>query len=174
MRKNELKNLILSAMFLALGVVLPLFTTQIKEIGDSLLPMHIPVLLCGALCGWKYGAVIGFILPFFRSIIFSMPPIYPNAVWMAFELLAYGAVFGFLYNNAKRKNVLTLYLSLISALLAGRIVWAIVKTLLLSFAGKTFTFSAFLMGGFVDAIPGLALQLVLVPLVVMIAEGYKK
>ena len=93
-------------MFLAIGMVLPTLTMQIKEIGDTLLPMHLPVLLCGLICGPWYGLVIGFMLPFLRSVIFGMPPIYPNAVWMALELAAYGAVIGLVYLCFKKKKTL--------------------------------------------------------------------
>ena len=53
--KTSTRKLTLSALFLALGLVLPLITGQIPQIGKMLLPMHIPVLLCGMVCGWPYG-----------------------------------------------------------------------------------------------------------------------
>ena len=65
---KDIRKILLSAMFLSLGVVLPFLTGQIKEIGDTLLPMHIPVMLCGLICGWKYGAAVGCILPFLRAV----------------------------------------------------------------------------------------------------------
>ena len=99
MKKQNLQKLVLSALFLSIGMVLPFLTMQIKEIGDSLLPMHIPVMLCGVLCGWQYGAAIGLMLPFLRSACFGMPPLYPNAVWMAAELLTYGLIIGLLYKK---------------------------------------------------------------------------
>ncbi|MBQ1258575.1 MAG: ECF transporter S component, partial [Clostridia bacterium] len=77
-RSNILK-LTLSAMFMAIGLVLPLLTGQIKTIGNMLLPMHIPVMLCGLICGWYYGAAVGFILPILRSVTFGMPELYPSA-----------------------------------------------------------------------------------------------
>ena len=89
---NETQKLCFAAMFLALGMVLPFLTGQIKEIGDSLLPMHLPILLCGIICGWKYGISVGFILPFLRSVCFGMPPLYPQAVYYAIELATYGFV----------------------------------------------------------------------------------
>lgn len=165
MKKFVLKNTILSGIFLAMGVVLPLLTSQIKEIGDSLLPMHIVVLFCGIFCGAGNGLAVGFILPFLRSVIFSMPPFYPNAVWMAFELATYGFVMGILYIKIGKSNVRYLYLSLIIAMLSGRIVWAIAKTVLLGLGGVAFTFGAFITGGFVDAFPGIILQLILIPFV---------
>ena len=168
MKNNALKNMILSAVLLAVGMVLPMLTIQIKEIGDSLLPMHIPVMLCGLLCGWQYGGFIGFILPVLRSVIFGMPPIYPNAVWMALELAAYGVAIGLVYSAFKKKNILSIYVSLVSAMLLGRVVWGIAKAVLLGVGGKLFTFTMFWVGGFVDAVPGIILQLVLIPLLVTV------
>ena len=153
---------VLAALFLALGMVLPLLTGQIKEIGDSLLPMHIPVMICGLVCGYKYGAAIGLMLPFLRSLTFSMPPIYPNAVWMALELATYGLVIGFIYMKLSKSKI-SMYIALITAMIAGRLVWGAAKAVLLGVAGKSFTISAFIIGGFVDSLLGIVLQLVIVP-----------
>lgn len=166
----KIKKLVLSSLFLGLGIILPVFTGQIKEIGDTLLPMHIPVMLCGLLCGWQYGLTLGAILPFFRSALFSMPPIYPNAVWMAFELATYGFVIGFLYSRIKRKNTVSLYISLLSAMLLGRIAWGIAKAVLLGIGGKAFTFAAFISGGIIDSMLGIILQLILIPLIMNIVH----
>lgn len=166
--KDTIKKMVLAAMFLSLGFVLPIFTSQIKEIGDTLLPMHIPVMLCGLICGWKYGLCVGAILPLFRGFVFGMPPIYPNAVWMAIELAAYGFVIGFLYSRMKNKNIGSVYISLVSAMLLGRVAWGIAKAILLGVGGKAFTISMFIVGGFVDAIPGIIIQLVLIPLIMAI------
>ncbi len=163
MQKEKIRKLILAAMFLALGFILPFFTAQIKEIGDTLLPMHIPVMFCGLVCGPWYGLAVGFILPLFRGVLLSMPPLYPAGVWMAFELATYGFVIGFAYRMFSEKNVRTVYLSLIAAMISGRIVWGIAKTILLGLGGKVFSFHMFLTGGFLDAIPGIILQLILIP-----------
>ena len=163
-RHAKTETLILAALFLAVGVVLPSLTGSIKEIGDSLLPMHLIVMLCGAICGWKYATCVGFVLPFFRSMLFSMPPLYPNAVWMALELATYGFVIGFLYSLRKEYKRWSLFL------LAGRIVWGVSKAIFLGVAGKPFGFEAFIVGGFLDAIPGILLQLILVPVIVEIVE----
>lgn len=170
MNKENIQKLVLSALFLAIGLVLPLLTGQIKEIGDTLLPMHLPVMLCGLICGWKYGFSVGLILPIIRSVTFGMPPIYPNAVWMALELATYGLIVGLMYKIFRRKNIGYLYLSLIIAMISGRIVWGITKAILLGVAGKSFPFSAFVVGGFVDAILGIIIQLVLIPLIVTLVE----
>ena len=98
---QSLKKITVAAMFLALGLILPFFTGQIPQIGSKLLPMHIPVFLCGLICGWKYGGLVGFILPLLRSALFGMPVFFPSATAMAFELMTYGAVSGFLYSISK-------------------------------------------------------------------------
>ena len=167
-KKQTVYKMVLAAMFLSLGFVLPIFTSQIKEIGDTLLPMHLPVMLCGLICGWKYGFCVGLILPFFRGFVFGMPPIYPNAVWMAIELATYGLAIGFLYSLMKNKNIASVYISLVSAMLLGRVAWGISKAILLGLGGKAFTISMFIAGGFVDALPGIIIQLVLIPLIMVI------
>ncbi len=161
--KKYIVKPVLAALFLALGMVLPLLTGQIKEIGDSLLPMHIPVMLCGLVCGYKYGAAMGLVLPFLRSLVFSMPPIYPNAVWMALELATYGLVIGFIYMKLS-KSKLSMYIALIAAMIMGRIVWGISKMLLLGLSASAFSLSAFVTGAFIDSALGIALQLLIVPL----------
>ncbi len=174
MKKFKLQKTLLSALFLSLGIVLPFLTSQIKEIGDTLLPMHIPVMLCGALCGGWYGLAVGLLTPLLRGMLFTMPPLYPNACWMAAELATYGFVLGFLYNRLKAKSVGKLYLSLLAAMLSGRIVWGLAKAFLLGLSGKGFTAAAFITGGFIDAVPGIVLQLILIPLAVKIAEKTEK
>lgn len=167
-KKFKTKKLVLSALFLSLGVVLPFFTAQLKEIGDTLLPMHIPVMLCGLICGWHYGLAVGFILPFLRSFLFGMPPMYPNAVWMALEMAVYGLVIGYMYSRKQNYSLRWLYISLVTAMLSGRIAWGIAKALLLGIKGSSFTFTAFIIGGFVDAMPGIVLQLLLIPTIMLI------
>lgn len=118
-------------MFFAVGLILPFFIGQIPMIGQMLLPMHIPVLLCGLIVGWQYGLAVGFFLPLVRSVLFGMPAMFPNAVSMAFELAAYGLVIGYLYGHSRWKCVKSLYRSLVGAMLAGRIVWGVVRIVLL-------------------------------------------
>lgn len=162
-RKNQLLNLTLAAMFLAIGLLLPLLTGQMKQLGNALLPMHIPVLLCGLICGWQYGLGVGFVLPLLRSAIFGMPILFPTAVSMAFELAAYGFAVGFLYSHSRWKCVVALYRCMIIAMLSGRVVWGIVQVCLLGLGENGFTFSMFIAGAFLNAIPGIILQLILIP-----------
>lgn len=164
MIREKTRTLVLSAFFLALGMVLPLLTGQIKEIGDSLLPMHLAVMLCGLICGPSYGAVVGFCMPFLRSLCFGMPPLYPNAVYMSIELATYALVIGLLYLKFKR-SIPYLYLSLIISMVVGRVAWGVSKAILLGIGGESITIKALIIGGVVDAIPGIILQLVLIPLI---------
>ncbi|MCD7772298.1 MAG: ECF transporter S component [Oscillospiraceae bacterium] len=165
--RQNLINLTLSAMFLAIGLVLPFLTGQIPQIGSMLLPMHIPVLLCGLICGWQYGLTVGFITPLLRSLLFGMPVLYPGAIAMAFELATYGAVIGFLYNHSKWKCIISLYRSMIAAMIAGRLVWGVAEIILLGIKGNTFTWTAFISGAFLNAIPGIIIQLILIPAIMV-------
>ena len=170
MKNKNVRDLVLAAMFLAIGFVLPLLTGQIKEIGSALLPMHIPVLLCGFICGWKYGLCVGFVLPLARSLIFGMPPIYPTAVAMAFELAVYGLAAGLLWNLFKRQNAAKLYVSLIGAMLAGRVVWGAVMAILSAIAGNPFTWQAFAAGAFTNAVPGIIIQIIMIPTLMTVLD----
>ncbi len=165
--KQKLKNLMLAAMFLALGLVLPFLTGQIPQVGSMLLPMHIPVFLCGLICGWQYGAAVGLILPLLRSALFSMPPLFPTATAMAFELMTYGLVAGLLYGRSRWQCVRALYRCLVIAMLAGRVVWGLVQAVLLGATGSGFTAQMFVAGAFLNAIPGIVAQLILVPAIMV-------
>lgn len=168
MKKENVKNLVLSSMFFCLGLVLPFLTGQIPKIGNMLLPMHIPVLLCGLICGWRYGGVVGFFLPTVRSLIFGMPVFFPNAVGMAFELLTYGILSGLIFGKSRRHNILSLYFSLAVTVVCGRLVWATAQVIMLGLGEDGFSFALFVTKGFVNAFPGLILQFILIPTIMMI------
>lgn len=160
-------------MFLALALILPLLTGQIQQIGNALCPMHIPVLLCGFFCGPWYAMAVGFIAPLLRFLIFGMPPIMPIGIAMCFELLTYGLVSALLYKAlpAKRQYI---YVSLIGAMLAGRVVWGAARVIMFGLGKSEFGWAAFLSGAFVNAVPGIILQIVLVPVIVMALQKYTK
>lgn len=166
MKKNDMKKMGQAAMFIAIGLVLPFFTGQVPRIGNMLLPMHLPVFICGLLCGWKYGLGVGFVLPLLRSAVFGMPPLYPIAIAMSFELATYGLVAGLIYGLSQKKDIKKLYMALIAAMLAGRIVWGVAEVILLRAAGNSFTWQMFMAGAFLNAIPGMILQLTLIPVIV--------
>ena len=170
-RRLTLK-MIISALMLALAYVLPFMTGQIPEVGSMLCPMHIPVLLCGFICGWPWGLAVGVAAPLLRSLTLGMPPIFPTAVCMAFELAVYGAIAGLMHRLLPKKRGY-IYLSLIVAMLAGRIVWGIAMLVCLGITGGAFSFSAFIAGAITNAVPGIILQIVLIPLFIMLIEREK-
>lgn len=165
-KKSDLRQLVWAAMFLALALILPLLTGQIKQIGNALCPMHIPVLLCGFFCGPWYGLAVGFISPLLRFALFGMPPLMPTGLSMCFELAAYGCISGALYAALPPKKG-SIYLSLICAMLAGRLVWGAAQVILVGLGGSRFSWAAFMAGAFTNAIPGIILQIVLIPVFVM-------
>lgn len=166
MKKSSIKNLVLSGFFIALGLVLPFFTAQIPSIGSMLLPMHIPVLICGFVCGGPAGLLVGFVLPLFRSLLFGMPPMFPTALAMAFELAAYGFLAGLFYRLLPKKN-LFIYINLILSMLIGRIIWGGVSFILFSLSGSAFTWKIFMTAAVINTIPGIILQIVIIPLIVI-------
>ena len=161
--------MILSAAFLALAYIMPFLTGQIPEIGAMLCPLHIPVLLCGFICGWPWGLAVGFIAPLFRSLTLGMPPFFPKALCMAFELAAYGAIAGLMHRILPRRKPY-IYVSLLTAMIIGRLVWGTAMFLCLGLSGGSFTFAAFLAGAVTNAIPGIILQIVLIPVLVMVLD----
>ena len=169
---NRTKKLVLAAMFLALALVLPFLTGQIPEIGSMLCPMHIPVLLCGFFCGWQWGLAVGLIAPLLRSMLFSMPPMFPTAVCMAAELATYGVVSALLYKALPNKK-LNVYVSLLGAMVAGRLVWGLARLLCTGLDDSQFGLSAFWAGAVTTAIPGIILQIVLIPILVIALKKQK-
>ena len=167
-----LRRLTYSAVFLALALVLPFLTGQIPEIGSMLCPMHLPVLLCGFVCGWSWGLGVGLAAPLLRTLLFGMPPVY-TAIAMAFELAAYGAVSGALYHCLPKKKA-SIYAALLIAMVAGRVVWGVVRFCMAGLQHSTFSFAAFLSGAVTAAIPGIVLQIVLIPLLVMALSKTKR
>ncbi|MBO4679661.1 MAG: ECF transporter S component [Lachnospiraceae bacterium] len=169
-RKNVYK-LVLAGMFLALALVLPLLTGQIPQIGKMLSPMHIPVLLCGFFCSPWYGLVVGFIAPLLRGLIFGMPVLFPSGVIMAFELATYGCVSGLLYKLLPKK-IVYIYVTLIAAMLAGRVVWGVVSAIVYGITKAEFGWQAFMAGAFINAVPGIILHIVLIPVIVIALRKY--
>ena len=173
MKNKYAKSLVLSALFLSLAYVLPFFTGNIPQVGSMLLPMHIPVLLCGFFCGAPWGAAVGLVAPVMRSMLTGgFPPMFPTAIAMAFELATYGFICGYISRRLPQ-NVRSVYTALIAAMISGRIVWGMAMALM-TLAGDKFTLAAFIAGAFINAIPGIVLQLVAVPATVLAAQRLKK
>ncbi len=165
MNQSKIKNLVGTGLCMALGLILPQLFHAIGA-GPVFLPMHIPILLCGLCFGWEYGLICGLITPFMSSILTGMPPLFPIGVGMMFELAAYGAIAGLLY----RKFNLNIYLALIGSMLVGRLVSGIASTFLFGLAGKAYGFQLFLMGAFVTGLPGIIVQLLIIPFLILALE----
>lgn len=171
MNNKSILNITLSGLFLALAIILPFITGNIKEIGNMLCPMHIPVFLCGYICGKKNGLIIGVISPILRSLIFGLPPIYPTATAMAIELACYGFVCSFIFDLLTKKNInykLSTFISLIISMILGRIVWGISMSILLLFDGSLqFSLKIFLVSSFANAWLGIIFQFIIIPIIVI-------
>ena len=165
----QVRRLTYAALCLALALLLPFLTGQNQQLGSMLCLMHIPVLLCGFLCGWPWGLAVGVIAPLLRSVIFGMPPMPTVAVPMAFELAAYGALAGFLYKKFPR-TIPGIYASLVIAMIGGRVVWGIAKLIMARITGTEFIYFASVAQAFVTALPGIGLQLILIPAAVYALE----
>ncbi len=165
-RNVSILKTVLGGLFLALCMVLPMIGGNIQQILNKVSPMHFPVMLCGFVCGWQYGLIVGFIAPILRGVIFGMPPLVPTGVAMAFELAVYGAVTGILNALLPKKNQ-CIYITLVVAMVLGRVVWGLVSVPLYGMTGKTFTVMIFIMNGFINAIPAIILQLLIIPVIVM-------
>ncbi|NLD52730.1 MAG: ECF transporter S component [Clostridiales bacterium] len=159
MRESPVVRLVLCAMFIALGFLLPFLTGQIPTIGSMLSPMHIPALLCGFICGWPWGLAAGFVMPLLRSLILGMPPLMPVALAMAFEMAVYGAAAGLLYKLLGRSSAGT-YAALVLSMLLGRLMWGLAMAVLV---GSGFGWQAFAAGAFLKAWPGILLHILIIP-----------
>jgi len=174
---TRVTKMCLAAMFIAIGWILPLLSGQNQELGNMLCLMHIPVLVAGFILGPGYGIMTGAITPLTRFLIFGRPPIYPTGICMAFELAAYGFLSGFIYKLLVKKgtnDLLSIYVSLVGAMLGGRLIWGVSRALCGVISQSTFTWKMFITAGFVTAIPGILIQLFLIPAIVMVLNKVKK
>lgn len=165
MNRTNVKNLVMTALFVALGLLLPM-AFHAFGLGKAFLPMHIPVLMCGLICGPRMGALCGAVTPLLSAALTGMPVLFPTGVAMVFELAVYGAMTGLLYRN-KRWNI---YAALIVAMLVGKAVAGCANAVFLGVAGDPYSFSIYLNATFVTTLPGIVVQLVFVPLLVKILE----
>ena len=164
MKLSNVKRLTITALSIALCVVLPIAFHVIPNAGAVMLPMHIPVLLCGLICGWQYGLLCGILGPLVSSLVTAMPPaaILPG---MIVECGMYGCVGGLLMERIRTGSLYAdLYLSLPIAMLAGRVISGIVKAVILT---PGLSFAAWATASFVTALPGISIQLILIPTLVV-------
>ena len=164
MKKSNIKRMTLTALCIALCVVVPMAFHVIPNAGQVMLPMHIPVLLCGLVCGWQYGLLCGILGPLVSSVLTGMPPaaMLPG---MMVECGMYGCVGGLMMEYIHTGSLYAdLYISLPVAMLMGRVISGIVKALILT-PGLSFT--AWATASFVTALPGISIQLILLPTLIV-------
>ena len=163
-RRNAVLRLAYAGMFLALCLLLPFLTGNNRELGNILCLMHIPVFLCGLICGPIYGATIGLCAPVVRSFLFGMPPFPVVAVPMALELAVYGLLTGLLYRVFPKKT-LWLYPNLVISMIVGRIFSIATKYALYALGKTEFSFLVVCKLNFITTLPGAMLQFLLIPAV---------
>ena len=167
---SPVKRLVLTAACAALCIVVPMAFHAVPNAGMIFLPMHIPVLICGLLCGWPFGLLCGLVGPLLSSLITGMPPA-ATLPGMMVECAVYGAASGALMRCIRTGKLLPdLYLSLVPAMLAGRVISGIVKALILA---PGTTLAAWATASFVTALPGIVIQLILIPVLLASLERAK-
>ena len=172
------RKLVVTAMLIALCVVLPLAFHQVPRAGSILLPMHIPVLLAGLVCGWKFGLITGITGPLLSTMITGMPPTMAIASLMSIELGVYGLVAGILTHFVRTKSAsLDLYICLIGSMLVGRVVAGIAQIVFFFNPAyvdgvwtSNYTWALWTTSYFITSLPGIVIQLAFIPSVVMALE----
>ena len=171
MRFSYVKKAIITAACIALCVVLPMAFHAIPNAGSILSPMHIPVLLCGLVCGWGFGLLCGIAGPLVASLLTGMPPM-AYLPPMMIVLAVYGLIAGAMMQLVHTKKIYAdLYISLVIAMIAGRIAAGATKALI--FASGNFTMAMWISSYFVTMWPGMILHLVLIPAIVYALEKAK-
>ncbi|MFA5542347.1 MAG: ECF transporter S component [Bacilli bacterium] len=163
MNKN-IDKIVMGGLFIAIGAILPqLF--HIAQLGTVVSPMHFPVILGGLILGLKYGFAVGVLTPLVTALIFGKPPLFPAGFAMALELGVYGFIAGLINTNFKfSKNIyINLYAILISAMLLGRIVAILTNSVFYLVGSSDDNFMEFLATLFVTGLPGIVLQVLMIP-----------
>jgi len=153
------RKIVLSGLFIAFGIILPIIFHQFNMGGPAFLPMHIPVLIAGFFLGATEGLLVGIITPIISSVLTGMPPAFPMLPIMIFEL----ATYGFLAGLFSKKMKLNIYISLILSMLGGRIAAGVVVLVLAQFFGFKGAPIPFVQGSIVAGLPGIVIQFVFVP-----------
>ena len=162
---SPVRRTVLAALCVALCVVLPVAFHSIPDAGSVLLPMHIPVLLCGLICGWPQGLICGLLGPLLSSLITAMPPAAYLPPMMV-ECATYGAAAGLLLKVVRTRSLTAdLYIALIAAMVLGRVVSGVAKALIFS---PGMALGVWVTSSFITALPGIIIQLVLIPQVIRV------
>lgn len=165
---SNARQIVTAGVLIALGLILPMAFHTFGAGGPIFLPMHIPVLLGGFLLNPLFALIVGMITPLLSSVLTSMPPLFPGAVQMMVELGTYGFLISLLYRRVR----LALWPTLLLGMVFGRFMAGITSYVLLTqFLGKAFSLKVFLTGAFITAVPGILIQLVMIPIMVKLLEN---
>lgn len=178
MKRDQLQKMLITAVLLAVGMVLPFLIGQVRVLGQAISPLHIPALICGLTCGWPWGIALGVVLPILRGAVFGMPPLMPTGLAMACEMAVYGAVTGLLYPMLRKafgkgRHLFAMLAAMLIAMVLGRLAGGAAQAVLLGMNGKGYTFEAFIASYFVGTAIGAVIHLIVVPLIVTALEKAK-
>lgn len=169
---SSVKKITLCGVCIALCAVLPPVFHMVG-LGSILSPMHIPVLLCGLVCGWPYGLFCGIAGPLVAHLINGAPAA-AMLVSMIPELAVYGLVCGLLMKLIHTKDLYAdIYCSLVPAMLAGRVAGGVARALFLMGGGERYTLAMWAGAYLVQAVPGIILHLIVVPVLVVMLDRAK-
>lgn len=169
---SSVKRVCICAVCIALCCVLPV-AFHALALGTAFSPIHIPVLLCGLVCGGAYGAFCGLAGPILSCLITGMPPAM-GLISMVPELVVYGLVCGLLMRYIRTgKHLADCYLALIPAMVAGRLVGGVAKVLFHLGSPESLTFAALVQSYVVASLPGIVVHLILVPVLAVTLEKAK-
>lgn len=169
MKNKSVRELVLSGLFIAIGLLLPMIFHTFG-LGSTFLPMHIPVVIAGFAVSLPFAILVGALTPLLSALFTGMPPLFPVLPFMIFELAAYGGVASLLYRRLK----LNVYIALILSMLAGRIVSGIAVWVLAAFfAAQLPGPVVFVAGSITGGIPGIIIQLVFIPALILVLDRNK-
>jgi riboflavin transporter FmnP len=168
---SQTKKTVFSGLMVALGLLIPFVTAHAFGLqGTVILPMHIPVLLCGLICGGSYGALCGLIVPIISSLLTGMPPSFPMLPIMVGELFVYGLVSGL----CRRTFKLPVIPSLIIAMIFGRLAASAVVWGMLNFGTRPLPFEPipYFTSAVATGLPGIILQILFIPTIIFALRKY--
>jgi riboflavin transporter FmnP len=145
-------------------MVLPIALHALGNLsGRMFLPMHIPVLLAGFLVGPAAGLVVGLLAPVLGHLLSGMPPSYAVPL-MTLELSLYGLIAGVAYNRLR----INIVISLLMAMVVGRLMFGLGLSVLGLFMELPYSTVIFFSatGPILTGLPGIVIQLFLIPILV--------
>lgn len=167
-KMNKTKEIVLSGLLLASGIILPMIFHMFSLTGPIALPMHIPVLIGGFLLSPPLALLLGITTPIISGLLTGMPVMFPMAIIMALEL----GIYGLTASLAARKFKLSIFPALIISMIAGRIAAGLTVTLLVQLFGLKMNPLIFIQGAIITGIPGIIIQLIFIPALIHAIKSY--